>query len=116
MLRGAETLHPGEPGPRSAGPGKDGEEQGTPWLTPGTPHRLRPSRTRLGPKGALLTCMLRQQVRIQTPGHAGSQATSSLPVPGTLITGVPGSQLLPIPPIPGPVSLNQLSTWGRGSA
>lgn len=54
------------------------------------------------------------------PGHAGSQATSSLPVLGTLITGVPGSQHSspsPLPsPFPGLVSLNQVSTRGQGSA
>ena len=62
----------------SLGPGVQAQERtgksgGRPGSPLGPPHRLRPSWTSLGPKGALLTCMLRQQVRIQTlpdtPGH-----------------------------------------------
>lgn len=118
---------PCKTGPWSAGPGKDSEQLGGgrpvaadalahPWdpaqdaTIPDT-FRTKRATTNIhaGTTGANPKC----------PGHAGSQATSSLPVLGTLITGVPGSQHLPIPPaLPFPrlVSLNQVSTWGQGSA
>lgn len=96
---------PFEPGPWSAGPGKDREQLGGsrpaaadalahPWdpaqdaTIPNT-FRTKRATTNIhaGTTGANPKC----------PGHAGSQATSSLPGLGTLITGVPGSQHLPIP-------------------